>query len=39
MSYSDLLKARREVLSEDGIEGIADLANLADARPWVVLSR
>ena len=32
MSYSDLLIPRRDVLSEDGIEGIIDLANLADAR-------
>jgi len=32
MSYSDLLKPRRDVLSEDGIEGIIDLANLEDRR-------
>jgi hypothetical protein len=32
MSYSDLLKARLEVLSEDGIVGITDLANLADPK-------
>ena len=32
MSYSDLLTPRRDVLSEDGIEGIIDLANLADTR-------
>jgi hypothetical protein len=28
MSFSDLLKPRREVLTEDGVEGIIDLANL-----------
>lgn len=28
MSYSDILKPRPEVLSEDGIEGIIDLANV-----------
>ncbi len=28
MSYSDLLEPRAEVLSEQGIEGIIDLANL-----------
>ncbi len=32
MSYSDFLTPRRDVLSEDGIEGIIDLANLADTR-------
>jgi len=32
MSYSDLLKPRRDVLSEDGIDGIIDLANLDDPR-------
>lgn len=30
MSYSDLLTPRRDVLSEDGIEGIVDLANLEE---------
>ena len=28
MSYSDILKARPEVLSDDGVEGIIDLANV-----------
>lgn len=28
MSFSDLLKPRPEVLSDDGIQGIIDLANL-----------
>lgn len=32
MSYSDILKPRREVLSEEGIEGIIDLANVDDRR-------
>lgn len=32
MSYSDILKPRRDVLSEEGIEGIIDLANLDDRR-------
>lgn len=32
MSYSDLLKPRRDVLSEDGIDGIIDLANLGDPK-------
>ncbi len=32
MSYSDLLKPRQDVLSEDGIEGIIDLANIADQK-------
>jgi hypothetical protein len=32
MSYSDILKPRRDVLREEGIEGIIDLANLDDRR-------
>ncbi|MGH7902069.1 MAG: hypothetical protein ACRENZ_10070, partial [Thermodesulfobacteriota bacterium] len=32
MSYSDLLKPRVDVLKEDGIEGIIDLANLEDPK-------
>jgi len=32
MSFSDLLKPRRDVLSEAGIEGIIDLENLRDPR-------
>src|SRR5450759_4071536 len=32
MSYSDILKPRREVLSEEGVEGIIDLANVDDRR-------
>jgi len=32
MSYSDLLEPRPEVLSEQGIEGIIDLANLEKAK-------
>jgi len=32
MSYSDILKPRRDVLSEGGIEGIIDLANLEDPK-------
>lgn len=32
MSYSDLLTPRSEVLSEEGIEGIIDLANLTNKR-------
>jgi hypothetical protein len=32
MSFADLLTPRKEVLSDDGIEGIVDLANLADSR-------
>ena len=32
MSYSDILNPRREVLREDGIEGIIDLTNLADPK-------
>lgn len=39
MSYSDLLQPRRDVLSEDGIEGIIDLANLADAKKRKLESR
>jgi len=30
MGYSSYLKPRHEVISEDGIEGIIDLANLKD---------
>jgi hypothetical protein len=30
MSYSHLLQPRQSVLSEDGIEGIVDLANIGD---------
>ena len=32
MSFASLLKPRPEVLSDQGIEGIIDLANLADSR-------
>lgn len=32
MSYAQLLNPRPEVLSDDGIEGIIDLANLSDRR-------
>jgi len=32
MSYSDFLTPRPEVLTEEGIEGIIDLANLSDPR-------
>ncbi len=32
MSYSDILQPRREVLSDDGIEGIIDLANLDEKK-------
>lgn len=32
MSYSDFLTPRADVLSEDGIEGIIDLANLQDSQ-------
>jgi hypothetical protein len=39
MSYSDLLRPRREVLSEDGIEGIADLANLGDRKKRKIEAR
>ena len=42
MSYSDILKPRPEVLSEDGIEGIIDLANVnvprkLEAKPRIFL--
>jgi len=30
MSYSSYLKPRHEVISEEGVEGIVDLANLKD---------
>ena len=32
MGYSDLLNPRREVLSDSGIDGIIDLANLDDSK-------
>lgn len=32
VSYSDILTPRADVLSEDGVEGIIDLANLNDKR-------
>ena len=32
MSFSDLLTPRPEVLSDDGIAGIIDLANLSSPR-------
>lgn len=32
MSFTSVLKPRAEVLSDEGIEGIVDLANLADSR-------
>jgi len=32
MSFADLLSPRKEVLSDEGIEGIIDLANLGDSR-------
>lgn len=32
MSFSDILKPRKEVLSGDGVEGIVDLENLRDAK-------
>ena len=39
MSYSDLLKPRRDVLSEDGIEGIIDFENLKDPRKRKIEAR
>ena len=39
MSYSDILKPRPDVLSENGIEGIIDLANLADKKHRKLESR
>ena len=36
MSYSDLIKPRPEVLSERGIEGIIDLANLSQPKKKVL---
>jgi len=39
MSYSDLLKPRRDVLSEDGIEGIIDFENLKDSRKRKIEAR
>jgi predicted AAA+ superfamily ATPase len=36
MSYSDLIKPRPEVLSEKGIEGIIDLANLSQPKKKVL---
>src|SRR3990172_4570705 len=32
MSFASVLRPRAEVLSDEGIEGIVDLANLADSR-------
>jgi uncharacterized protein len=32
MPYSGLFKARREVLSSEGVDGIIDLANLASTK-------
>ena len=32
MSFVDLLKPRQEVLSDEGIDGIIDLANLGDTK-------
>jgi len=32
MSLSDFLVPRKEVISEEGVEGIIDLANLSDKK-------
>jgi len=39
MSFSTLLRPRKQVLSEDGIEGIIDVANVEDPRHRKIESR
>ena len=39
MSYTSYLKPRHEVIADDGIEGIIDLANLKDASKTKIEAR